>query len=59
MPEHAPDQPVKVEPVSAEAVSVTDVPELKLYEQMVPQLMPAGELLIVPLPVPALMTVRA
>ena len=28
MPEHAPDQPEKVDPLAAAAVKVTDVPEL-------------------------------
>ena len=28
VPEHAPDQPVNVDPLFAEAVKVTDVPEL-------------------------------
>ena len=51
-----PLQPVKVEPAAAEAVRVTEV--LKLAEQVEPQLMPAGALVTVPLPVPAGVTVR-
>ena len=55
----APLQPVKVEPVAAVAVRVTGV--LKLYEatHAVPQLMPVGALVTVPLPVPDLFTVRS
>ncbi len=53
-----PDQPVKVEPDAALAVRVTAVPGLKLAEQVLPQLIPAGELVTVPEPVPAFCTVR-
>src|SRR5207244_814751 len=60
VPEHPPPaQPVKVEPAAAVAVSVTAVPLVKLAEQVTPQLIPAGELVTVPLPVPALLTVSA
>src|SRR5438552_4662390 len=58
VPEH-PLQPVKVEPAAGVAVSVTAVPLEKLAEQVAPQLIPAGELVTVPLPVPALLTVSA
>ena len=51
-----PLQPVKVEPGAAVAVRVTEV--LKLAEQVKPQLIPAGALVTVPLPVPAGTTVR-
>ena len=47
-----PLQPAKVEPDAGVAVRVTTVPLLKLAEQALPQLMPAGELVTVPLPVP-------
>src|SRR3989442_2745996 len=53
-----PVQPVKVEPAAGVAVSVTTVPLAKLAEQVAPQVMPAGELVTVPLPVPAGATVR-
>src|SRR5437762_13524278 len=60
VPEHPPPvQPVKVEPATVVAVNVTAVPVVKLAEQVAPQVIPAGELVTVPLPVPALLTVRA
>ena len=52
-----PDQPVKLEPVSGVAVSVTAVPWGNDVEQVAPQVMPAGELETEPVPVPALVTV--
>ena len=59
VPVQAPDQPVKLEPAAGAAVSVTDVPLLKLAEQVLPQLIPAGLLVTVPVPVPARVRVRA
>src|SRR5439155_724963 len=60
VPEHPPPlQPVKVEPAASAAVRVTAVPLVKLAEQVAPQLRPAGELVTVPLPVPAGVTVSA
>src|SRR5438094_943514 len=59
VPEHPPPlQPVKVEPAAGAAVSVTAVPLVKLAEQVTPQVIPAGVLVTVPMPVPALQTVR-
>ena len=59
VPEQPPPlQPAKTDPDSALAVSVTAVPELKLAAQVVPQLIPAGEELTVPDPVPDFVTVR-
>ena len=52
-----PLQPVKVEPAEAVAIKVTRVPLLKVAEQVLPQLMPVGVLVTVPLPVPLLVTV--
>ena len=54
-----PDQPAKVDPAAAVAVKVTTVPLMKAAEQVAPQLMAAGELVIVPLPVPERLTVSA
>ena len=50
VPEHAPDQPVKVELASGVAVRVTDVPWAKVV--------PVGFVVIVPVPVPVLLTAR-
>src|SRR5215831_10095425 len=58
VPVHAPLQPVNVEPVVAAAVKVTAVPGGYVAEQLVPHVMPFGEPVTVPLPVPALVTVR-
>jgi hypothetical protein len=52
-----PDQPANVEPDPAAAVNVTGVPLAKLALQTVPQLIPAGLLVMDPAPVPALTTV--
>jgi hypothetical protein len=57
VPEQAPLQPVKVDPEPGAAVSVTAVPCVYAAEHVDPQLMPDGELVTVPLPVPALLTV--
>jgi hypothetical protein len=57
VPEHGASQPVKVEPVAATAVRVTCVPLSKLAVHVAPQLIPAGALVTVPVPVPALVTV--
>jgi hypothetical protein len=57
-PEHAPDQPVKVDPDDGVAVNVTTEPEAKLAEQIAPQFTPAGVLVTTPEPVPAKVTDR-
>lgn len=54
----APPQPVKLLPDAGVAVSVTLVPLLKFALQVVPQEMPEGILLTVPMPVPFLLMVR-
>jgi hypothetical protein len=58
VPEQPPPlQPVKVEPVAGAAVKVTAVPLTNPAVQVAPQEMPAGVLVTVPVPVPALLTV--
>jgi hypothetical protein len=52
MPVHAPDHPLKMEFAPGAAVSVTFVPTLKFALQVVPQLIPEGLLVIVPVPFP-------
>jgi hypothetical protein len=53
-----PLKPAKVEPGSDAAVKVTEVPLSKDAEQVLPQVIPLGLLVTVPLPTPALVTVR-
>jgi hypothetical protein len=57
VPVHAPDQPANVEVAFGAAVSVTMAPLVKLALHVGPQLMPAGLLVTVPAPAPALWTV--
>src|SRR5882724_11840233 len=52
-----PLQPVKAEPGPALAVRVTEAPLLKVAAHTAPQVMPAGLLLTVPVPRPAVATV--
>ena len=54
----SPVQPVKVEPLATVAVSVTLVSWAKGALHVLPQLIPAGCEVTVPLPVPAVLTVR-
>jgi hypothetical protein len=49
---------VKVDPSEAVAVNVIEVPLAKLAEHVAPQLIPAGLLVTVPAPVPALVTAK-
>ena len=57
VPVHPPPlQPAKTDPEAGAAVSVTAVPPENDLEQVVPQLMPLGLLVTVPLPVPFLVT---
>lgn len=59
VPEQEEDvQPAKAEPVAGTAVKVMLVPLEKFAEQVAPQLIPAGELVTVPEPVPAGVMVR-
>ena len=48
VPAHEPLQPVKLAPALGVAVNVTDVPWLKLLEQLLPQLIPLGVDVTVP-----------
>ena len=57
MPVHAPLHPAKSEPRAGAADSVTELALGKLAVQVVPQLIPAGELETVPLPAPVRLTV--
>jgi hypothetical protein len=57
-PVHAPLQPAKVAPLPGVAINVTTVPLAKFAVHVVPQLMPDGLLVTVPLPVPASVTVN-
>ena len=59
VPLHAPLQPANIEPLAAAAVSVTEVPLAKLEVQVLPQLMPDGDDVTVPVPVPAFVTLSA
>lgn len=56
--ESHPDQLEREEPLSGAAVRVTDVPEVYEDEHVEPQLIPAGLLVIVPVPVPDLVTLK-
>ena len=57
VPLHAPPQPVNVVPAAGVAVSVTVLPLAKLALQVPPQLIPAGLLMTVPVPLPVLLIV--
>jgi len=58
VPEQPPPlQPEKVEPAAGAAVKVTAVPLANAAEHVAPQVMPAGLLVTVPAPAPALLTV--
>ena len=59
LPEQEPTQPAKVLPVAACAVKVTEELAAKLPEHVLPQSMPLGELVTVPLPLPERATERA
>jgi hypothetical protein len=56
--EEHPLHPPKVEPLAAEAVRVTEVPEANGATQELPQVIPAGEEVIFPLPAPRTETVK-
>lgn len=56
VPEQAPPQPVNADPDAGLAPRLTEVPAANVVEHVVPQLIPAGALVMVPLPVPAKLT---
>ena len=56
LPVQAPLHPENVDPALGEAVRMTEVPLVKEALQVLPQFIPVGELVTVPLPVPALLT---
>ena len=57
VPVQPPDHPPNVEVDPGASLSVTTVPAANVYLQVEPQLMPAGLLVMVPVPVPELCTV--
>jgi hypothetical protein len=59
VPLQAPPQPMKVEPEAAVAVRVTGAPMGSAVLQLLPHEMPAGVLVTVPAPVPAVVTESA
>jgi hypothetical protein len=58
VPLHAPPQPAKLDPAAGVAVKVTCVPAPKLALHVVPQLIPPGELVTMPLPVSLTVSVK-
>jgi len=59
VPLHPPPQLAKVDPMLGASLNVTCVPSPKFALHVVPQLIPAGELVTTPDPVPARLTVKA
>ena len=57
VPVHPPVHPPNVEVDPGASLSVTTVPAANVYWHVVPQLMPAGLLVMVPAPVPESFTV--
>ncbi len=49
---------MKVDPALAAAVKTTEVPLVKVAEQVAPQLIPAGLLVTVPVPLPVELTLK-
>jgi hypothetical protein len=58
LPEQAPDQPLKIDPLSGLAVRVMVVPRANAAEQALPQPIPGGLLETVPEPDPVFVTVK-
>jgi hypothetical protein len=59
VPEQSPDQPENLEPRPGLALSVTEVPGPNVAEHTVPQSIPAGVDVTLPVPLPAFVTVSA
>jgi hypothetical protein len=59
LPEHWPPQLVKTDPADADCVRITNVPFMKVNVQVPGQLIPAGELVTVPEPLPGRLTVTS
>jgi len=59
VPVHAPVHPAKIELAPGPAVSVTDVPTVKLALHVSPQVIPEGALVTVPAPLPESVTVSS
>ena len=57
VPEQSPDQPANLELPAGLALSVTEVPGSNAAVQVVPQLIPEGVDVTLPLPLPAFVTV--
>ena len=57
VPAQSPDQPVNLEPAAGLAFRVTDAPTWNVALQVVPQLIPAGLDVTLPVPFPDLLTV--
>jgi hypothetical protein len=58
VPEQAPDHPLNVVLAAGVAVRTTVVPGLNDAEHVLPQLIPGGELVTVPIPDPVSVTVN-
>ena len=58
VPEHPPPQPANELPLFGVAVKITELPASEVYEQVDPQLMPEGEPVTIPEPVPVFVTVK-
>jgi hypothetical protein len=56
VPAQSPDQPVNLEPADALAFRVTEAPSWKVAVHVVPQLIPPGLDVTLPVPLPALLT---
>jgi hypothetical protein len=58
VPLHGPPQPENIDSLVGVGVNIIDTPAAKMELQVVPQLIPAGELVIVPVPDPKSVVVK-